>query len=73
MPFEKAIHQVEESHREHGVVQVAFGPTRLEHGVGLGKQSSLARELGEAVDVMRDIKHLFDPDDLMNPGKVVPI
>jgi D-lactate dehydrogenase (cytochrome) len=44
-----------------------------EHGIGLGKQGSLRQELGEAVDVMRDIKRLFDPDNLMNPGKVVPL
>ncbi len=43
-----------------------------EHGVGMGKQESLAKEHGEAVDVMRDIKKVFDPDNLMNPGKVVP-
>ena len=24
-------------------------------------------------DVMRDIKKLFDPENLMNPGKVVPM
>ncbi len=44
-----------------------------EHGIGLGKQDSLKEELGEAVDVMRDLKRLFDPDNLMNPGKVVPL
>jgi D-lactate dehydrogenase (cytochrome) len=44
-----------------------------EHGVGLGKQESLRAELGEeAISVMRDIKHVLDPDNLMNPGKVVP-
>ena len=44
-----------------------------EHGVGMGKMGSLRLELGEdAMDVMRDIKQLFDPDNLMNPGKVVP-
>ncbi len=43
-----------------------------EHGVGMGKQESLAKEHGEAVEVMRDIKKVFDPDNLMNPGKVVP-
>ena len=43
-----------------------------EHGIGLGKQASLRAELGEEViDVMRDIKKLFDPHNLMNPGKVV--
>ena len=45
-----------------------------EHGVGMGKQGSLRAELGdEVIDVMRDIKKLFDPDNLMNPGKVVPL
>jgi D-lactate dehydrogenase (cytochrome) len=45
-----------------------------EHGVGMGKQGSLRKELGDDVmDVMRDIKKLFDPENLMNPGKVVSL
>ena len=44
-----------------------------EHGVGLGKKESLRAELGEeTISVMRDIKHVLDPENLMNPGKVVP-
>jgi D-lactate dehydrogenase (cytochrome) len=44
-----------------------------EHGVGMGKIDSMRMELGDDVlDVMRDIKRVFDPDNLMNPGKVVP-
>jgi D-lactate dehydrogenase (cytochrome) len=41
-----------------------------EHGIGLGKQDWLVRELGGAVDVMRVIKRALDPHDLMNPGKI---
>ena len=45
-----------------------------EHGIGLGKIGSMRMELGDDVmDVMRDIKKLFDPDNLMNPGKVVSL
>ncbi len=44
-----------------------------EHGIGIGKQSYLVEELGEAVDLMRDLKRTFDPDNLMNPGKVVSL
>jgi D-lactate dehydrogenase (cytochrome) len=45
-----------------------------EHGVGMGKMDSMRLELGDdVIDVMRDIKRLFDPDNLMNPGKVVPL
>jgi D-lactate dehydrogenase (cytochrome) len=42
-----------------------------EHGVGSGKMKSLVAEHGEGVAVMRDIKRALDPDDRMNPGKVV--
>ncbi|HZM34539.1 MAG TPA: FAD-linked oxidase C-terminal domain-containing protein [Burkholderiales bacterium] len=44
-----------------------------EHGIGMGKMGSMRMELGdEVIDVMRDIKKVFDPHNLMNPGKVVP-
>ena len=43
-----------------------------EHGVGQGKMKYLAAEHGApALDVMRAIKHALDPQDLMNPGKIV--
>jgi D-lactate dehydrogenase (cytochrome) len=41
-----------------------------EHGVGLGKMSSLAKEHGDLIPVMRAIKQALDPQNLMNPGKV---
>ncbi|WP_191602577.1 FAD-binding oxidoreductase [Marinomonas algicola] len=41
-----------------------------EHGIGLGKQSLLKDELGECVDYMRLIKQSFDPNNIMNPGKI---
>ena len=44
-----------------------------EHGVGLGKRKYLVAEHGEAaVDVMRAIKQALDPDNLLNPGKILP-
>ncbi len=45
-----------------------------EHGIGMGKMDSMRKELGDdAIDVMRDLKRVFDPENLMNPGKVVPL
>lgn len=44
-----------------------------EHGVGLGKIDSLKKEHGAAVHLMIAIKRAFDPDNILNPGKVVPL
>jgi D-lactate dehydrogenase (cytochrome) len=41
-----------------------------EHGIGFGKIGYLARELGDAVDLMRHLKRALDPGNLMNPGKL---
>lgn len=44
-----------------------------EHGIGYGKMDFLVAEAGEAVSVMRQIKLALDPDNLMNPGKILRI
>ncbi|MGW3038595.1 FAD-binding oxidoreductase [Kitasatospora sp. NPDC001159] len=43
-----------------------------EHGVGLLKRDWLARELGPvALDLQRQLKAVFDPLGILNPGKMV--
>lgn len=42
-----------------------------EHGIGQGKMAFLEMEMGGAVDVMRQIKRTLDPDNIMNPGKIL--
>lgn len=44
-----------------------------EHGVGIGKIGSLMKEAGDAYEYMRRIKIALDPDNIMNPGKVVAL
>ena len=42
-----------------------------EHGVGVGKRSYLASEYDPAVlSMMREVKDAFDPNGILNPGKV---
>ena len=42
-----------------------------EHGVGIGKMEYLPDEHGDALDVMRAIKRALDPENRMNPGKMI--
>ena len=42
-----------------------------EHGVGYGKIDFLTAEHGEGVALMRLLKQTLDPDNILNPGKVV--
>ncbi|QDZ08997.1 FAD-binding protein [Sphingomonas panacisoli] len=44
-----------------------------EHGIGLGKLEMLYEEHGESIEVMRQIKLALDPNNLMNPGKTIPL
>lgn len=43
-----------------------------EHGIGMGKLKHMRKEHGDAaVEVMKLIKSALDPQNIMNPGKVV--
>ena len=44
-----------------------------EHGVGVGKIDYLVAEHGEALSVMRSMKIALDPDNIMNPGKIIKL
>tara|TARA_Y100001934_G_C12383107_1_gene793749 strand:+ start:6568 stop:7953 length:1386 start_codon:yes stop_codon:yes gene_type:complete len=44
-----------------------------EHGVGTGKLNYLIAEHGGAVSLMREIKKAMDPENIMNPGKIIQL
>jgi D-lactate dehydrogenase (cytochrome) len=44
-----------------------------EHGIGFGKIASLGREHPSGIELMRTIKRALDPNNILNPGKVITL
>lgn len=49
------------------------GTVTGEHGVGEGKMKFMAAEHGDGWTVMSDLKRTLDPNNILNPGKVVQV
>jgi len=63
----------EMNHIVHDIVAEMDGSISAEHGIGQLKIAEMARyKQNIEIDLMRRIKSAFDPDGLMNPGKVLP-
>ena len=66
--------------RAHGCLGEIFdavirldGTLSGEHGIGIAKRDFMPRALdANALALMRRIKHEFDPDGILNPGKLLP-
>ena len=56
-----------------GVVSKYKGSISAEHGVGLIKKPYLTyTRTNEEINIMRGIKKVFDPNNILNPGKIFP-
>lgn len=52
---------------------LALGGTATgEHGVGIGKRNYMPAEHGRSLEWMKHIKNVFDPNGILNPGKIFP-
>lgn len=59
----------------HRVVKKALalgGTATGEHGVGIGKAVFMPEEHGASLAWMQRVKRLFDPNGILNPGKMFP-
>ncbi|HWB01052.1 MAG TPA: FAD-binding oxidoreductase, partial [Pirellulales bacterium] len=56
----------------YDAVLAVRGTISGEHAAGLSRTPYIARQYGDLCRVFREIKQIFDPQNLLNPGKVVP-
>jgi glycolate oxidase len=54
----------------HEAVLKAGGTVSAEHGIGITRARLFKVERGVAVEVMRKIKKVLDPNNILNPGKI---
>lgn len=66
------VHQIEINRIVHDKTHQYGGSISAEHGVGALKRQELARYKSPVeLQLMRAIKFAFDPDNIMNPGKIL--
>jgi FAD/FMN-containing dehydrogenase len=57
----------------HDIVKEFGGSISAEHGIGAMKVAALPRyKSHEELDAMRALKAAFDPNNILNPGKLIP-
>jgi FAD/FMN-containing dehydrogenase len=62
------------NHAVHDLVRTFGGSISAEHGIGRFKLEELERYRGAVeLEAMRAIKRALDPQNIMNPGKVVRV
>jgi glycolate oxidase len=67
--WEEKYHQVRKELHIDGINRE--GTISGEHGIGIVKKEYLSLALSKAhIDIMRKIKRVFDPENILNPGKI---
>lgn len=57
----------------YDTVWLLGGTISGEHGDGLSRTPFTSRQHGPLVNAFRTVKRLFDPEGILNPGKIVPV
>lgn len=71
-PFEDGIHHEQCDQIVYGCLQGLSGSISAEHGIGIEKKEWLSQSRSEKeIQLMRSLKKLLDPKNLLNRGKVL--
>lgn len=55
----------------YGLVLEFGGTISAQHGVGLSRTPWVRKQFAESGDLFREVKRIFDPKNVLNPGKIV--
>ncbi len=55
----------------YNFVRSVGGTTSAEHGIGISKAPAFKREKHESLELMRALKKALDPNNILNPGKLM--
>ena len=71
-PFDDGIHHAASDKIVYGCLEGLGGSISAEHGIGIEKKQWLGATRSPAeIQMMRSLKNLLDPKNILNPGKVV--
>ena len=55
----------------HGLALALHGTVSTQHGTGIARTPWVERQYGPIVPVFRELKRIFDPKGILNPGKII--
>ena len=71
-PFDDGEHHEQCDQLVYGCLEGLSGSISAEHGIGVEKKDWLSQSRSEEeIQLMRSLKNLLDPKNLLNPGKVI--
>ena len=71
-PYDEGAHYERCNEIVYGCLEGLNGSISAEHGIGLDKKAWLGNTRSEEeIEIMRGLKNLLDPTNILNPGKVI--
>jgi FAD/FMN-containing dehydrogenase/Fe-S oxidoreductase len=55
----------------HGIALALGGTVSTQHGTGIARTPWVEKQYGPVLPVFRELKRIFDPKTLLNPGKII--